>query len=1302
MGGRGFAVEVSEDTFVDFSCVSEMAEVERSLRSLRYIQYQLYRYVPHVTNASRLPIALPDWTLQDSDILTTTSKMEVWEKSETVDPEVRAYVYSLVNAVGGQSTLDDRYALGDDALAVLNDLLRWLRLYDEKTNRFDVKRCLAEANLVKGDLLEILALWPEDAQENKLKSKLALACLQLLVPLTWPIELEEEKTTVNHLRHTPYLQLAQVGYKRAVVHYEDARILRTAVRIGLPSMAQERRERSKRDEGIIRLMLYFFRNVAMITQPQNLPSQGDENEISRSSTIEAFHEQDVFNLLLTVGSGAGDEFQDQDVIILETVFHLLKGVDPKKLFMQKEQLANEETNELHNLMLKEKAMLSSYNKNAPTRHNRFGTMIWVRRDDEKLSTVTGQNSIVNESSTLHQMDSSKKWNKPKYRGKTVHEFSETSDFGTRIDLTESARKHLRQFVEDFLDSSFNPLFSSLRKAIERENDRVGNLHHRQFFYLISWFLDAEAARREHTRRQSASHASLPPPDDNTFAYIAAVLDQETFVLLNRAMQRSLDEKNWPDLHSTLLCFTQILLTVQSMADSNDDEDQDIAENIQSRIFYEEATQDRIVQILRGYRGQGVGYLDAVTECVGVFVRVLERFSRVKGGLLVRLKRRARTKKKRIQKQKEQLSGEEGQEGNNDDADDDDDASAEDAAEEEREAHRAVSERKFDFARFSAKFLTQPCVNTFVALLHLYADLSPTQLKRCHRYLYRLAFKHELAVMLFRVDILQLLHKMIKGPNGLDAGTEGFKEWEVLVQQVFRRCTKFIERQTEGEGWREAAVVEMLFSKVPGTVFYLQNGFEVVVERRAPRPPAELEVKASVVEVGRRVGVAVSVLVELGRGEAVEWVKREIRGAVEERRAWEEERAARAGVESQVEGGEMPVEDTGAAVASAPTIFVGPDSEERKAALFKDKYLRLLLTTLGLQRLGTAEDVDASWIIPSELSAAQLKETLEQIQKAEFDGLSLEEGKSAQDLIRNKSAASSRREVNTFSDSESSDDGDEAAMFPPNRREKRKNQDGDEEEQPKKKRRLTRRNRTKLTDEETKKKAEERQRTERERNSKIKSQLFVTESDDESDEERDAEFFRLEEERRRRVRGVIRGAIRREKAALVDGGIGKVRRDHMDGGEVEDAEALGIEMYVDDEERDSDAVDAGSSPGELGMGMGMGMVVGSEQPDESSNDDSQIEGDDAEEEGEDEDEEATPSTSPTGLDNAVGDALPLRELSANAVGFGTSVLEKGTVDVRVNDEKGEEGEDEDDAPVVKSAVQRRRNVRAGFIIDDDSE
>lgn len=66
--------------------------------------------------------------------------------------------------------------LGDDALACLRDIKRWLRLYDEKLNRLDVARVLAERNLVKGDLLEILAAWPEEATEDRIKSKVALAC----------------------------------------------------------------------------------------------------------------------------------------------------------------------------------------------------------------------------------------------------------------------------------------------------------------------------------------------------------------------------------------------------------------------------------------------------------------------------------------------------------------------------------------------------------------------------------------------------------------------------------------------------------------------------------------------------------------------------------------------------------------------------------------------------------------------------------------------------------------------------------------------------------------------------------------------------------------------------------------------------------------------------------------------------------------------------------------------------------------------------------------------------------------------
>jgi hypothetical protein len=35
--------------------------------------------------------------------------MELWEKSETIPPDVRAHIESLVTALGGRSTYDDSY-----------------------------------------------------------------------------------------------------------------------------------------------------------------------------------------------------------------------------------------------------------------------------------------------------------------------------------------------------------------------------------------------------------------------------------------------------------------------------------------------------------------------------------------------------------------------------------------------------------------------------------------------------------------------------------------------------------------------------------------------------------------------------------------------------------------------------------------------------------------------------------------------------------------------------------------------------------------------------------------------------------------------------------------------------------------------------------------------------------------------------------------------------------------------------------------------------------------------------------------
>lgn len=1124
-----------------------------------------------------------------------------------------------------------------------------MRLHDYRTARFDVRRCLAHANVVKGDLLEILAQFPEGGTESRLKSRTALGCLQLLTVLTDPLDegIKEDDMTKNFHRHIPYLSLAQVGYKRALLHFENADILRTVVRICLPAMAQPRAERSANDKAIIGLVLNLVRNIAVITQPQHLPSQGDENEITRSATIDVLAKQDVLNFLLTIGSGSGDEFQDNIITLLEALFHILKGIDPKKLFMEKKQVEKSNTKEFKDLLSKEKAMLDSYKKHAPTRHNRFGTMVWLKRDETNYSTVTGQHSITNDEQTLYHMDKSKKWDKPKYRGKNVADADEQHDIGGRCEIDEQATETLRSFVEDFLDSSFNPLFLAVRRLIERdpntERHKVENL--KQYFYLVSWFLDAATARYESIARENKKNAGTESDvlaQDNSYAYIAAVLDQETFVLLNRSMQTYLDEKNWQVVMSTMLAFTQILLTVQSMAESKDEEDQEIAENIQNRIFYEESTHERILQLLRGYTRQGFAYLDAVTECTHVFVRMLERYSKVNVDLQIRSKRRARRKKR----QQPEAGGESNAAAVEDEE--------EEAEQEEREIHQAASERKFDFAKFSAKFMNQKCVDTFLALLNFYNDLSSEQLKRCHRYFYRLAFKNELAVLLFRVDILLLFHRLIKGPEGLDPAMDGFKEWEQLVQQIFRRCVKWVSKDTEGEGWKEMCMIEMLFSKMGNQIFYMQNGYDRVVEKAAPRPPAELDFKANIT-AEQKVGVAVGVMLENNKADNVSWVREEVKRAAEERQAWEESEAARKQLlEGDVDAADAQPSET------APSIFLQPgDNLERKLARFKDKHLRLLLTALGYQRLGVAEDMEASWIIPSDLSSSQLQALHVQIQQAEFDPPTFD-GQSATDMTKPKGSYLRRETTGPFDDVSDADEGASDAdadgqMFPPNLREKRKQKDGDDDEgEPKKKRRLQRRNAEDPSESDAERRAASRREKERERNAKIKSSLFITASDDESDAEGDAEFFRLEEQRRQKMKGIIRNQLlaemseAKESAAAGNGGKGKkASKKEVKAKAREVARALG-----EDEE-------------ELVEGVVADMDVDREVDDaqEMSEGDSDASGSE---------------------DDAPGS--PVMAASSDHEADGPVAVV--------------EDDDEEDEPVSKRPPARR--VRAGFVLDDSDE
>ncbi|CAD6440050.1 c956b7c0-815c-419c-9b0c-ca0deb2e19bc [Sclerotinia trifoliorum] len=1153
-------------------------------------------------------------------------------KRDVVDPEVRAYVNSLVTALGGSGADEDgRYVLGDDALACLRDLKKWLKLYDEKANRLDVARCLAESNLVGGDLLQILAAWPENATDDRLKSKLALACLELLVPLTWPLEKNKEMT-VNHHRHIPYLEIAQVGYKRSILGFDGARILHTAVRCALPAMAEDIGDRSTRDQGIIKLLLYFLRNIAMIAAPPNGQYEGDEAEISRSATIDAFDYQDIFHFLLTVSSTMGEDFNTQDVVVMDVIFHLIKGVDVEKLFFSEKAMDNSKTDELIRLRKKEQAMLRSYQTNAPTRHNRFGTMAWMQRDDAKMTTISGQAALRTGRGGLDKMDSTKKFKPPR---RAVKGESGPLAFDNPVPLNASATKNLRAFVEEFLDSGFNPLFTHIRKAIDREAERVLDYHQRQFFYLISWFLEAERVRR---KNKKPSKAKVPEEADS-FALVASVLNQEMFITLNRAMDFNFENKNWYDLSAGMKCFTQILLTVQEMADSRLEDDQEIAENILARIFYEDTTHDRVAMITRTYKDQGFGYLDSCTELTHNYMRILEQYSKQNVDMQVRSRRRTRTKKKAARDAGEDQG--------------DDNIVDESEGDDEARAQKESSERRFDYKRFAAKFLSQGCIDTLVSFTKFYLDLRPAQLKRAHRFFYRVAFKQDMSVMLFRVDIIHLFYTMIKGPGGLDPQSPCYKEWDEMVKQLLKKCTRKIQERPE-------LVVEMLFSKTNSTAHFIEYGYVRQTIATKPKAAAELEVKGGL-EWEHQIGVAVGALLDRNEADHIEWVKSQLSFAESERRSWEAANQALQSVEKDpfAEDEETPAAEGGP--PKAPTILLNPDNDDRKTAMFKNGYLRLLMKLAGLTHSGAADDPDTSWIVPSEKSADQIKEALDLIKKFEFAPPTFDDDKGALDQVRRVSAGMNRKRAVFDDESDDGiDDDEEELLFEPGGPTAMKKSDA---LRALKKNRRRRRNEGSeepesrgLTNEQIEARAAARRARELEKNRKIKSELYVRDSDDD-DEENDRIFFEAEE----RLRQENKIHIMKELL-----GVGQQREN----GKKRMAGALDGEG---EEESDEDVIVTASKK----RASSAISLDSDEEIEVAGADDSDTEEEEAQE-------------TDTSISSPRRSAQPKRRKVSSE--DGDEPLKKKAMEI----------DDEDEENIVPVANPRRPRVRAGFIMDSSDD
>ncbi len=212
--------------------------------------------------------------------------------------------------------------------------------------------------------------------------------------------------------------------------------------------------------------------------------------------------------------------------------------------------------------------------------------------------------------------------------------------------------------------------------------------------------------------------------------------------------------------------------------------------------------------------------------------------------------------------------------------------------------------------------------------------------------------------------------------------------------------------------------------------------------------------------------------------------------------------------------------------------IRPVSDEIRTASFKNAKLKLLMTLSGFERLGVEDKPDATWIIPSTLSSTDLGElstTIEKYLDTVWTDLS---GQEPEDLLRRvKTATTSayaeedeqepRRDA-FIDDSEGSDDLQDF-MFPDNVRSK-----SDALAQLKKKhnkRKLTRKNNVEpLAGDELDERRKAREQATLDRRRKIKSELYIRDSDEEMNEEENRAFFAREEENRKKQAQRVMAAL----------------------------------------------------------------------------------------------------------------------------------------------------------------------------------
>ncbi|XP_066564287.1 protein timeless homolog isoform X3 [Amia ocellicauda] len=512
----------------------------------------------------------------------------------------------------------ETYHREPDCLESVKDLIRYLRHEDDTR---DIRQQLGAGQILQNDLLPIII---QHSQEKQLFD----ACIRLMVNLTQPALLCFGKVPDDSAFRHHFLQIVSYlqAYKQAFANEKVFGVLSEKL-YNLLQMEWEQRE--EEDNLLIERILLLVRNVLHIPADPYEEKTVDDDASIHDKLLWAMHMSGMDDLLKFLASAPSE--QQWSLHVLEVISLMFRDQTPEQLVSAGQsrsvQEKQKDAQELEVLRQKEIAEKRSRVLQRGSRHSRFGGSYVV----QGLKSLGDKDVIYHKG--LHNFK-----NYSHDMGKAVRRVPKRRQ---RARDPENCRRSalnvrlfLREFCIDFLENCYNRLMYLVKDGLLREKAQ----QHDETYYLwaLAFFM---GFNRSHNFRMDLVSETMSV---RTFHYIERNLTNYYEMMLTDRKEAT----SWARrMHLALKAYRELLMTVNEMDHSRDDNIRQSASVIKSNIFYLMEYREIFLTLLRKFdeTKQPRSFLKDLVEAAHLFLRMLERFCKGRNNLVVQ---RKRVKKKR--------------------------------------------------------------------------------------------------------------------------------------------------------------------------------------------------------------------------------------------------------------------------------------------------------------------------------------------------------------------------------------------------------------------------------------------------------------------------------------------------------------------------------------------------------------------------------------------------------------------------------------------------------------------------------